>query len=230
MPPERSFRVLREQGDHVSLRQLASIALACAGLGLGVSGAADRFVPARPGAHNRESAAALSSTAIASSPPLAAAALPIPWLLAESLTQQPSAALDPGAGASAQRAPGTAAAHATRARHGRLKLERDRVSYLRCPERADSHSCAHVRALELHVWRALRGLSACYETPAHPGSAELRLELHRHRTPAIAFLAPETGPSLNLRAVRRCVEPQLSKLSNTIAREPLLVSFRFGLR
>jgi len=222
MPPERAFRVLRAQGDRVSLRQLASIALACAGLGLGVISAAEQGLRAPRNADTREAAASSEPHARAAGSS-ALAAVSWPLLLAEAPTD----------GARASRANLSSAQRASAApavRKRALRLEREHVSTLRCETGAGPRGCPRARTLEQRVWRALRGLAACYGSATGPGSAQLQLELHRDRAPEIALFPADDGPSLNLRAVRGCVDPQLAKLSNGLAREERLVRFRFGLR
>lgn len=207
MPPERAFRVLRAQSDRVSVRQLASIALACICLGLAVSGAADRFLPARHG-HGR---AAELQASLATAPALAAAvALWTPPVPAR--TRQPD--LPPPA----------ATDHASHAKHDAPRLVRQHTTYLRCAP----NGCARSRKLEQHIWRALRAAVACYGRDERRGSAQLRLEVSR--TAEIAFLPPDHGPSLNLSAVRRCVEPHLAPGLERFAREPRALEVHFGLR
>jgi len=234
MPPERAFRVLRAQSDRVSFRQLVSIALACASLGLALGGAADRFLPARRAARGRASVTARQGVgggqrepalqaSLAPTPALAAAAaVAFPLLMPPQETPQHGPP-PPAADARASRA--------TRLRaRGGLRLERDQVSYLRCAAQPGPKGCARSPALEQSVWRALRSVAACYGRGEPPGSAEMRLDLHRGRAPEIALLPPRHAPSLNLRAVRGCVDSRFAKGFTHESQAPRLVSFRFGLR
>jgi hypothetical protein len=211
MPPERAFRVLRAQSDRVRVRQLASIALACVCLGLAVIGAADRYMPARSA---REHAAELQASLPPAPALAAAAALWAPP--APARTPQP----DPP--------PRAATDHASRANHDPPRLVRQRITYPRCTAQAAPNGCTRSRALEQHVWRALRAAAACYGSDEPRGSAQLRLELSR--TAEIAFLPPDHGPSLNLSAVRRCVEPHLATGLGRFARVPRVLEAHFGLR
>lgn len=208
MPPERAFRVLREHSDRIHVRQIASIALTCVGLGLGLSGAATRFmhIHARP-QHSHEQAHPQPRDE-----PAQAALIAWPLL-------------------GAQREPRSDSARTTADEPARapLRLVRERVTYLRCQRGASGAACPHARSLEKQVWRALRNLTGCYRAAA-PGNAELQLSLRRGRAAEIAFLPPPLGPGLNLRAVRGCVERPLHALSDRLADEPMHVSFRFGLR
>lgn len=214
MPPERAFRVLREQSDRVSLRQIASIALACAGLGLGLSGAAKLHLHARP-EHGRSHAHELV--------PVAQAAIGWPLLVGE---HGPLPRTERAAPADRR---GAVQAHIAQRP---LRLVREKVAYLRCPHTRAGSACARDRALEKQVWRALRDVPVCYAATDSdaPGHAELQLELQRDHAPGVAVLPPAQGRSLNLRAVRGCVEVPLRTRPDRLSTEPLRVSFRFGLR
>ena len=211
MPSERAFRVLREQSDRVSLRQIASIALACAGLGLGLSSVAQHYIHARPKHGGQD---------VSVTGPLAHAAVTWPFLVGEPVPHTPSeraAPADPAGPAPMQTA------------RRPLRLTREKVTYLRCQHGRAGSACKRDHALEKQVWRALRDVAACYGAAA-PGHAELRLELRRDHAPEIALLPPAQGPSLNLRAVRGCVEAPLRKRPDRLSTAPMSVRFRFGLR
>jgi hypothetical protein len=225
MPSERAFRVLREQSDRVSLRQIASIALACVGIGLGLSSSVERCMHANARAGEREQhthAGPAQATAAGGRALVASAALALPFGVAHPLGQpqtpiQRAAPADRRGGIGEQGNP------------GRLRFARERVTYLRCQHARDGAACTRKPALENQVWRALRSLGTCYDETL-PGHAELQLGIRADHAPGIAFFAPAAGSSLNLRAVRGCVERPLSKFLERLSDEPVFVSFRFGLR
>jgi hypothetical protein len=211
MPPERAFRVLRAQSDRVRVRQLASIALACICLGLAVSGAADRYLPARRAGDRGRGHELQASLA-----PASALAL---WAPAGSAASERAPAPPP---------PAAAKDDASSAKHDAPRLVRQGITYLRCAAQAAPNGCTRSHALEQHVWRALRAALGCYGRDERRGFAQLRLELSR--TVEIAVLPPDHGPSLNLSAVRRCVEPHLAAGLGRFARAPRTLEAHFGLR
>jgi hypothetical protein len=107
------------------------------------------------------------------------------------------------------------------------------VAYVRCDglERArERYPCPRDRAFEQQVWRTLERLPDCTAADPGRGEAEVRFTLRRAAAaPGVEIKSATSGPSLNSRAVSKCVSSKLRQARTRLRSTHTVVSFRFGL-
>lgn len=156
------------------------------------------------------------------------AKVPAPSASRDAPAQPPSAE---GAGAAAQAASTRVSTGAKR--RTKPTFEPGVVAYVRCEgseKKGARFPCPRDRKLEEIVWQVLAGLAQCNEPDLGRGSAELRLTLESSRVVISEWKPAVSGPTLNLRAVAKCLTGKLGNTRTSLTGRESVVSFRFGLK
>jgi hypothetical protein len=230
---------LLARGDRVDVRQLWLIAVVCLAVGITLSSTARRFHHGErspePPAQRWQSAGLLApaseTTARDTLPAAPRAAASSSWTATKHDTPKTGAHTPPVA--SAARSASTSPGHRADPRSGiaqnlasTLKLEREHVRY-RCP--SDS-ACPHDRALETRVWQLLARIPSCRGVNAPiEHTAELVLHFTKGRVVHTTLSSREIPQSLNLRAVRKCVDQSLTRLRSSRGLDSLELHFGFRM-